>query len=128
MNLRARIFIFTATVVAAAVGCYFFDPTQWAFLPGCPLHALTGLHCPGCGSTRALHQLAHGHLGAAFGLNPLAVGALPVLGFFALRGRALRSADLDLDVAGNHLRVWDPAQHPGVPVHVCWPRNQTNHT
>ena len=37
---------------------------------------LTGLYCPICGTTRALHELAHGNLIAAFRLN-----ALVVLGF-----------------------------------------------
>jgi hypothetical protein len=89
MNVRTRIAIVVGMAVAAGLGFYLFDPARWAFLPGCPLHALTGLHCPGCGSTRALHQLAHGNFMAAFALNPLAVGALPVLGFLALRGRAV---------------------------------------
>ena len=38
------------------------DPAQGgAFVP-CPFHAITGLWCPGCGLTRATHQLLHGHL------------------------------------------------------------------
>jgi hypothetical protein len=36
-------------------------------------HALTGLQCPGCGGLRAAHQLLHGHLAAAWQLNPLVV-------------------------------------------------------
>lgn len=76
-----------ATAIAAVF--YLFDPAQWMFLPRCPLHTLTGLYCPGCGSTRAMHQLAQGHLAAAFGLNPLAVCAIPLLGYLALRDRAI---------------------------------------
>lgn len=44
------------------------DPAQGGFVP-CPLHALTGLWCPGCGMTRALHHLLHGDLAAAFSSN-----------------------------------------------------------
>lgn len=33
-----------------------------AWLPGCMFHKLTGLYCPGCGSTRALYSLLHGDL------------------------------------------------------------------
>jgi len=40
---------------------------------------LTGFQCPGCGSTRALHQLMHGHLINAFTLNPLFLISLPFL-------------------------------------------------
>jgi len=42
-------------------------------------HSITGFWCPGCGSTRAIHHLLHGHVGAALSLNPLLVLLLPVL-------------------------------------------------
>jgi hypothetical protein len=35
----------------------------------CPFHSATGLWCPGCGMTRALHHVVHGELGAAFASN-----------------------------------------------------------
>jgi len=41
----------------------------------CWFHRLSGLPCPGCGSTRAFVDLAHGRWTAGFALNPLA-GAL----------------------------------------------------
>jgi hypothetical protein len=46
---------------------------------------LTGFLCPGCGSTRAMHQILHGHVVAAFMLNPLLLLALPFLLFALLR-------------------------------------------
>jgi hypothetical protein len=67
---------------AVAVGCailFCFDPTQYHFYPTCIFHQATGLLCPGCGSLRAMHQLLHGHLIAAFRFNPLLVVALPLL-------------------------------------------------
>lgn len=66
---------------AAVAGVLFaLDPAThgWLF-PRCPVHALSGLCCPGCGVTRALHELLHGHVVAAFFLNPLAVLLLPAL-------------------------------------------------
>ena len=45
---------------------------------------VTGLLCPGCGTLRGLHQLLHGHLAAAFRLNPVMVLSLPLLGYVAL--------------------------------------------
>ncbi len=54
------------------------DPYRGQGIP-CPFHALTGLWCPLCGSTRALHSLMHGNLGAAFARNPLFVVLLPLL-------------------------------------------------
>jgi hypothetical protein len=75
-----------ATLGAAIGGAIFvFDPTRLGVFPPCPLHELTGLWCPGCGSTRALHQLVHGHLGLAFRLNPLAISLLPLVGYLAVR-------------------------------------------
>ena len=75
---------------------YFFSPANSALYVPCPFHALTGLHCPGCGSLRALHQLLHGHLATAFRLNSLMVLLLPFLGYSFLsyvmgniRGRPL---------------------------------------
>ncbi|MBM3675243.1 MAG: DUF2752 domain-containing protein [Actinobacteria bacterium] len=47
--------------------------------PVCPFKAATGLDCPGCGGTRAAHQLFTGHLGAALDFNVLAVLAMPFI-------------------------------------------------
>lgn len=56
------------------------DPNEAGHYPTCPFLALTGLYCPGCGSLRAVHALAHGDVGAAVGLNVLTVLAvLPLL-------------------------------------------------
>ena len=55
----------------------------WCFNPAevpitiCGLHALTGLHCPGCGATRATHELLHGRLLSALHCNALWTLSLP---------------------------------------------------
>ena len=56
---------------AAAVLAYVwaFDPTKGGVFIPCPFHRLTGRWCPGCGMTRALHDLLHGDLRAALGAN-----------------------------------------------------------
>lgn len=64
----------------------FVDPRTAWFAPVCPLHAVTGLHCPGCGTGRALHALVHGDVARALRLNALALAAIPV--FLALSLRA----------------------------------------
>ncbi len=95
-----RIRLLTAIMcgAGAALVLWLFDPAGSALFPPCPLRALTGWYCPGCGSLRAIHQLLHGNLRLAFALNPLAVMALPFLtygtishAFFLLRGRGLPS-------------------------------------
>ena len=60
--------------VGAATGLlavFLIDPATAGFLPPCPFRLFTGLLCPGCGGTRALHQLLHGRPAAALALNPL---------------------------------------------------------
>lgn len=39
--------------------------------PRCTFHLATGYPCPGCGSTRAMLQLSHGHVLDALTFNPL---------------------------------------------------------
>ena len=70
---------------------YATDPAEVAWLPPCPFHRLTGLWCPGCGGTRALHQLVHGNFLAAMHLNPLAISLLPLAGYFVVRGERAAS-------------------------------------
>lgn len=60
-------------MLAAALG----DPTRPGRFPSCPFRALTGLDCPGCGSLRALYELAHGHVVAALDHNAFLVVFLP---------------------------------------------------
>ena len=63
--------LFGGMAVAVAGVVYAFDPATARFYPPCAFHALTGLQCPGCGGTRALHQLLHGNFGNAVRLNPM---------------------------------------------------------
>ena len=68
---------------AAAAGCAYVavaDPNSTAsWYPQCPFKALTGLDCPGCGVTRALHALLTGHPLRALDHNALVAVAV-VLG------------------------------------------------
>ncbi len=88
-----------AGISAASAGIFvitYFNPTTAGFFPVCPLHATTGLNCPGCGMTRGFHALFHGDVFGALHFNAL----LPVflfvgiylfisLGLIAVRGRGL---------------------------------------
>ena len=66
-----------ALVGAAIVGVVgvvaAIDPNQPGHYPMCPFLAITGLYCPGCGSLRALHDLAHGDPLGALSRNPFAL-------------------------------------------------------
>ena len=58
------------------------DPNSPGHYPVCPLKALTGLDCPGCGGMRAVHSLVHGDLLGALDHNLLAVVMfLPAIAF-----------------------------------------------
>jgi len=83
-----------AAIALAAVRT--FDPVTTHIFPACPLYTLTGLYCPGCGSTRAFHYLLHGEFYGAFAMNPLGMLFLPFLIYggasylsFQIRGRYL---------------------------------------
>ena len=71
--------------VVGGLVLFCFDPRQYHFYPVCYFYKTTGLLCPGCGALRAMHQLLHGHLTAAFRFNPLLVVSLPILGWFGAR-------------------------------------------
>ena len=58
-----------ASLAAGGAYLYWFEPGKTGFFPSCPFRALTGFNCPGCGTTRALHQLLHGNVVAAFGVS-----------------------------------------------------------
>jgi hypothetical protein len=62
------------------------DPAGQLFYPRCWLYQTTGLKCPGCGATRALHALLNGHVADAFRLNPLIFVLSPAAAWLAVRG------------------------------------------
>lgn len=54
------------------------DPNHPGHYPTCPFLAITGYYCPGCGSLRAMHALAHGDLAQAVQRNPFTTALVPV--------------------------------------------------
>jgi len=82
-----RIAVRGALLLLAALGIVFglvivgiVPPTADTLYPRCQLHSITGLHCPGCGPTRALHAALNGHFLQALAYNSLAIVVLPVVG------------------------------------------------
>lgn len=64
---------------------YFYDPAQNSFYPRCYLYTTTGIFCPGCGSLRAIHHLAHGEILLAMHYNLLLVAAIPFAMYYGIR-------------------------------------------
>jgi hypothetical protein len=72
----------TGLALGAAAGYVALrDPAGGSVLPPCPFRTVTGWWCPGCGMTRAVHELAHLDLEAAIRLNAL---VLPVVALIAV--------------------------------------------
>ena len=94
-GLSERAIYVAAGIVAlgAAAMLYIFDPREPGNYPICPFLGLTGYHCPGCGTLRALHQLLHGSPLTALGYNPLTILSLPFLAYAFVAGglRAFRA-------------------------------------
>jgi hypothetical protein len=97
-SMRERLFAVALTLssLAAILILRLFNPVSSGLFPPCPFRALTGLNCPGCGTSRGLHQLLNGHPIVALDLNPLMVLALPIMAYVfvsyalvAVRGRGL---------------------------------------
>lgn len=68
---------------------FWLIPTAWlergpSF---CLIRRVFGVRCPGCGMTRALSYLAHGHPRAAWQHNHLVLLVAPLLGY--IWGKAL---------------------------------------
>ena len=83
--------LFAAAVTAWFLFLYFVDSVTSFFAPPCLFTAIFGVRCPGCGSLRALHALAHGDLTAALGFNAPLVIALPVVAFLFFIPRLRKS-------------------------------------
>jgi len=76
-----------AAVAAAGAAAVLlrFDPSKTRWMPRCFFHTLTGLYCPGCGSTRAFHALLHGNVAASLRWNPLFIPLALLLAVLLVR-------------------------------------------
>ncbi|NWK54017.1 DUF2752 domain-containing protein [Verrucomicrobiaceae bacterium N1E253] len=70
------VLMFAAGAAALAILVHQRGPSAFPF--ACLFNRWTGLHCPGCGMTRATHALLHGELFTALGFNLLGVIVFPI--------------------------------------------------
>lgn len=65
-------------VVIFGIGIlYFANPEYYKWFPKCWFYQLTGIQCPACGTQRAIYQLLHLNIVAAFKYNPFLIISLP---------------------------------------------------
>jgi hypothetical protein len=57
------------------------NPLKSTVFPPCPLHASTGIWCPGCGATRASYLMLHGDLVSAMHFNAMWVVLAPFVAY-----------------------------------------------
>jgi hypothetical protein len=79
ISARIRANGFAAAGMAGAALLYRFSPQEYSFYPRCPFYVLTHHYCPGCGATRAVAELLHGHLASAWHFNAAVTLLIPVL-------------------------------------------------
>ena len=87
-RLLVRGSIFCLGVVGAVSllwGIAYTSPHAIPDFLGCPFLALTGLHCPGCGTTRAVRAGLHGEFRQAFAYNQIAIVVIPLVAFALIR-------------------------------------------
>ena len=76
---KANRYAFVVAACCVLAVLFIFNPTEYAWMPKCPVKLLFGVDCPGCGVQRALHALLHGHIREAVGYNLFLAVAFPYL-------------------------------------------------
>ena len=87
---RRRLLIFSLpllliALIALIIIYYRVSPTSSVFFPKCAFLLLTGLKCPGCGTTRMCLSLLHGNVRAAVYYNKIVPFLLPPLAIIFVR-------------------------------------------
>lgn len=77
-----RWWLYGVAAIGVCVLAYIAEPGKSKWLPPCLFHWATGLYCPGCGNTRALHALVHGNILESISNNLLLIPACVLLGIF----------------------------------------------
>ena len=89
-------------VIAGLAVLRAYSPQDYSFYPKCTLYQWTGLHCPGCGGTRAMGSLVRGDLWMAIRFNPLIILGGPfILGVLWILRRRERAGSI-----GSPRAIW----------------------
>ena len=79
--------MYSALLCTQAVGTVFLAQTSKVFIGlECPIRAVIGIQCPGCGSSRCIRAIGNGDLMAGMRYNPFLTVSLLGLAVFGLLG------------------------------------------
>lgn len=76
--LKAGLLVF---IFGLAVLFFLLNPSEHQIFPRCMFNSLTGYHCPGCGTQRAIHSLLHFNIMGVIGNNFLFIPAILAIGY-----------------------------------------------
>ena len=79
LTKRTRRILLSCLLVLLGVVYYVYDPSQYVLFPKCPVMAMTGYPCAGCGSQRAIHALLHLDMVEAARYNFAVIVFLPII-------------------------------------------------
>ena len=86
-KLASLIIVFLVSIIAI-IGLVLvknFNPEEESFFIPCMFHKITGLKCPGCGMTRAMHYLVNGNIKKAVWYNLMIIPGAFVLIYSSYR-------------------------------------------
>ena len=100
--------VFFVSLILAAIAATYPNIWQRIRLPPCLFHLITGYFCPGCGGTRAVRALLHGHLLQSIYYHPLVVYAAVVYLTFMLTQTVERLSQhrVSIGMKYHNLYVW----------------------
>jgi len=120
---RSAVLAAAGIFCAAAAGTvlYFHYPALMRYFPPCPFHAVTGLYCPGCGSTRATYHLLHGNIAGVFRSNALYIPCLLFVLMLLLRPRLAKRPLVAAGFLAVVLAFWIMRNLPWAPFALLAP-------
>ena len=74
-----------AVAFATAILVLIFGDSWMMFIPGCIFKMVTGMPCMGCGGTRAINAMLHGHIIDSLKYHPLIIYATIVYVVFMFK-------------------------------------------
>lgn len=108
-DTKTRVIAALAAPAAVAFAWYLaaHKPGETGLLPPCLFHLTTGLHCPGCGGTRAAYLALHGDLSGALRQNAFFIALMPLVAvyLFALTRYAATGTWAPPKITGRNLTV-----------------------